>query len=91
MKGEKEDARYGLSWTNIRCENPQPSRENSPKAMHDGGLRFLLANEARATSLHKAILIVAYFKKQNACVVRQPSAALANDKGKLEITQNQRV
>lgn len=61
MKGEKGDARYGLSWTNIRCEIPQPSRQNLREAMHDGGLRFLLANEVRATSLPGAIVIVGVF------------------------------
>jgi hypothetical protein len=28
MKGEREAARYGLSWMNIRCDKPQPSRRN---------------------------------------------------------------
>jgi hypothetical protein len=54
------------------------------------GASLLLANDVQTTSLQKAILIVAYLgAKCTHC--RALSAALVNDKGKLEVTQNQRV
>jgi len=43
------------------------------------------------SSLQRAILIAAYLGPKCNTFVGQPSAALVNDKGKLEVTQNQRV